>query len=234
MSETKAETRSETRSETGTDANVARAQRLDTATLSDALDKLGINGQCYRIKPRDGGFRLAGRAWTLLYGPAGNPPGTVGDYIDDVPPGSVIVLDNGGRDDATVWGDILTEIAHRRGIAGTVIDGVCRDTHLCVSLGYPVFSTDHWMRTGKDRVQVEATGVPVNIGNARVAPGDLLKGDADGVVVIPREHEERVLDTAEAIEAAEDRIRQAVRGGMRLDEARKAFRYHQLQTRETA
>lgn len=219
---------------TETDRNVARAARLDTATLSDAFDKLGIAGQCHRIKPRDHGFRMAGRAWTLLYGPAGNPAGTVGDYIDDVPPGSVIVLDNGGRTDATVWGDILTEIAHRRGIAGTLIDGVCRDTHLCVSLGYPVFSKDHWMRTGKDRVQVEATGVPVNIGDARVAPGDLVKGDADGVIVIPRAHEDRVLDTAEAIEAAEERIRQAVRGGMRLDQARREFRYHQLQARETA
>jgi regulator of RNase E activity RraA len=214
------------------DPNVARAAKLDTATLSDALDKLGIVGQCHRIKPRSGGFRMAGRAWTLLYGPAGNPPGTVGDYIDDVPPGSVIVLDNGGRDNATVWGDILTEIAHRRGIAGTVIDGICRDTALCLALGYPVFSTDHWMRTGKDRVQVEATGVPVNIGQARVAPGDILKGDADGVVVIPKAHEDRVLDTAEAIEAAEGAIRQAVRGGMRLDEARRLHKYHALQTRE--
>jgi len=121
------------------DPNVARAARLDTATLSDALDKLGIVGQCYKIKPRDPGFRLAGRAWTLKYGPAANPCGTVGDYIDDVAPGSVIVLDNSGREDATVWGDILTEIAHRRGIAGTVINGINRDTHLCLSLGYPVF-----------------------------------------------------------------------------------------------
>ncbi len=213
------------------DKNVARAARLDTATLSDALDKLGLNGQCYRIKPRDNGFRMAGRAWTLLYGPAGNPAGTVGDYIDDVPPGSVVVLDNGGRDNATVWGDILTEIAHRRGIAGTVIDGVCRDVAMCLKLGYPVFAKDHWMRTGKDRVQVEATGVPVNIGDVRVAPGDLLRGDADGVVVIPRDFEDRVLDTAEGIEQAEEAIREAVRGGMRLDEARRQFKYHQLQTK---
>jgi len=216
------------------DENVQRAARLDCSSLSDAMDKLGIVGQCYRIKPRDPGFRMAGRAWTLLYGPAGNPPGTVGDYIDDVPEGSVIVLDNGGRDNATVWGDILTEIAHRRGIAGTVIDGVCRDTALCLKLGYPVFSKDHWMRTGKDRVQVEATQIPVTIGEARVAPGDIVRGDADGVVVIPKEHEDRVLATAEQIEQAEDRIREAVRGGMRLDEARAKFRYHQLQTRTEA
>lgn len=214
------------------DRNVTRAARLDTATLSDALDKHGIVGQCYRIKPRDHSFRMSGRAWTLLYGPASNPPGTVGDYIDDVPPGSVIVLDNGGRDNATVWGDILTEIAHRRGIAGTLIDGICRDTQLCLSLGYPIFSKDHWMRTGKDRVQVEATGIAVNIGDTRVAPGDIVKGDADGVIVIPREHEDQVLDTAEAIETAEARIREAARGGMRLDDARKQFKYHQLQTRQ--
>jgi regulator of RNase E activity RraA len=214
------------------DLNVDRASKFDTATLSDALDKLGIAGLCYRIKPRSGDFRMTGRAYTLQYGPASNPPGTVGDYIDDVPPGSVIVLDNGGRDNATVWGDILTEIAHRRKIAGTVIDGVCRDTALYTQLGYPVFSKDHWMRTGKDRVQVEAVNVAVNIGDARVQPGDILRGDADGVVVLPREHEEKILQVAEQIEHAENAIREAVRSGMRLDEARKQFRYHQLQTRE--
>src|SRR6266705_3680554 len=169
------------------DAGIACAEKLDTATLSDALDRLGIAGQCHRIKPRDPRFGMTGRAFTILYGPAASPPGTVGDYIDDVPPGSIVVLDNGGRQDVTVWGDILTEIAHRRGLGGTVIDGICRDVALCVELGYPVYSRDYWMRTGKDRVQVEATNIPVNIGEARVRPGDLLRGDADGVVVIPRE-----------------------------------------------
>lgn len=216
---------------TAPDDAVTRAARLDTPTLSDALDRLGILGQCYQIKPRSSAFQMTGRAWTLKYGPAAKPCGTVGDYIDDVAPGSVIVLDNNGRDDCTVWGDILTEIAHRRGIAGTVIHGINRDTQLCLNLGYPVFSKDHWMRTGKDRVQVEATGVPVNIGGARVAPGDLIRGDTDGVVVIPKEHEAQVLDVAEEIEAAENHIRQACRDGMRLDEARRQFKYHQLQTR---
>ena len=213
------------------DANVERASRLDTATLSDALDRHGLNGQCYKIKPRSSDFRMTGRAWTLLYGPAGSVPGTVGDYIDDVVPGSVIVLDNGGRDNATVWGDILTEIAHRKGIAGTVIDGINRDVSLCLELGYPIYSRDHWMRTGKDRVQVEATGIPVNIGDVRVCPGDLMRGDADGVVVIPQDRENEVLDAAEAIQAAEDAIRQSVREGMSLRQAREKHRYHQLQTR---
>ena len=214
-----------------TDDNVARAAALDTATLSDALDRLGIAGQCYGLSPRDPGFRMTGRAYTILYGPSGKPSGTVGDYIDDVPAGAVIVLDNGGRDNATVWGDILTEAAHRRGVAGTVIDGINRDVALCRELGYPVFSRGAWMRTGKDRVQVEAVGGPVNIGDARVNAGDILRGDADGVVVIPREHEAEVLAAAEQIHATENRIRVAVRGGLRLDEARKEFGYHALQTR---
>lgn len=214
------------------DANVERASRLDTATLSDALDRLGLAGQCHRIKPRSPDFRMTGRAWTLLYGPAGSPAGTVGDYIDDIAPGSVIVLDNRSREDATVWGDILTEIAHSRKIAGTVIDGINRDVALCLELAYPVFSRDSWMRTGKDRVQVEATGVPVSIGGVRVCPGDLMRGDADGVVVLPRAHEAQLLDAAEQIQAAEDAIRAAVRSGLSLREARNRHRYHELQTRK--
>ena len=216
-----------------TDPNVARAALLDTATLSDALDRLGFGGQCRGIVPCDPHFRMAGRAFTVLYGPAATPAGTVGDYIDDVAPGSVVVLDNGGRDDATVWGDILTEIAHHRGIAGTVIDGVNRDKNLCLELGYPVFSRASWMRTGKDRVQVEGVNVPVSIGAARIAPGDLVRGDSDGIVTIAREHEEDVLRAAEEIQGAEDQIRSAVRTGMRLDEARRQFRYHHLQSRKS-
>lgn len=217
-----------------TDINIARATKLDTATLSDALDRLGLVGQCYKIKPRSTSSRMTGRAWTLLYGPAGNPPGTVGDYIDDIEPGTVIVLANSGRDDVTVWGDILTEVAHKKGIAGTVIDGINRDVALALELGYPIYSRDNWMRTGKDRVQVEATQIPVSIGNARIAPGDLIRGDADGVVVIPRDFEDKVLAVAEQIQDAEDAIRASVRAGMSLRDARKKHGYHQLQTRENA
>ena len=213
------------------DQNLQRASKLDTTALSDALDRLGIAGQCLGIKPLDPRFRLTGRAFTILYGPAAKPPGTVGDYIDDVPPGGVVVLDNGGRENATVWGDILTWVARQRGVAGTVIDGACRDTALALDLGYPIYSRSYSMRTGKDRVQVEAANGPVNIGDARVHPGDLLRGDADGVVVIPRAHEDEILRIAEEIDAAEDRIRRAVQEGKTLAEARRQHGYHQLQTK---
>ncbi|MGD2167222.1 MAG: RraA family protein [Gammaproteobacteria bacterium] len=215
-----------------TDAIAQRAARLDTATISDALDRLGIAGQCLGIKPRDHAFRMTGRAYTVLYGPADKAnPGTVGDYIDDLESGTVVVLDNGGREDATVWGDILTELAHRKGLAGTVIDGANRDTHLCLSLGYPVFSRSYSMRTGKDRVQVNAEQVPVTIGQARVTPGDLLRGDADGVVVVPQSHETEIIEAAEAIHAAEAGIREFLNTGKSLREAREAMQYHRLQRR---
>jgi len=214
------------------DQNVQRASKLDTTALSDALDRLGIPGQCLGIKPLDSRFRLAGRAFTLLYGPAGVPPGTVGDFIDDVPEGNVIVIDNGGCENATVWGDILTMVAHRRNISGTVIDGDCRDTNLSREIGYPIFSRSYSMRTGKDRVQLEATNGPVNIGDARVLPGDILRGDGDGVVVIPQAHEDKLLSIAEEIDAIEEKIRQAVLEGMRLTDARKQYGYHQLQTKK--
>lgn len=214
------------------DINVARAAKLETATLSDALDKLGIAGQCLGIKPLDHQFRLAGRAFTLSYAPVGHPVGTVGDFIDDVPEGYVVVIDNGGREDATVWGDILTFTANKRGLGGTVIDGACRDTHLALDLGYPMYSRSYSMRTGKDRVQLEATQVIITVGDARVSPGDIMRGDSDGVIVIPQVREGEVLDTAEAIDAAEMRIRDAIASGLRLDEARQAQHYHLLQRRD--
>lgn len=213
------------------DKNVERASKLDTTAISDAMDRLGIAGQCLNIKPLDPRFRLTGRAFTILYGPAGTPPGTVGDYIEDVPVGGVVVLDNGGRENATVWGDILTWVANRRGVAGTVIDGACRDTHLARELGYPIYSRSYSMRTGKDRIQVEAMGGPVNIGDARVNQGDILRGDADGVVAIPQAHEDAILTNAEQIDAAESEIRRLVNEGNTLTEARKQLGYHKLQTK---
>jgi regulator of RNase E activity RraA len=177
-------------------------------------------------------MRLAGRAFTILYGPSGKPSGTVGDYIDDVPAGGVVVLDNGGREDATVWGDILTWVAIERRVGGTVIDGACRDTHLALERRYPIFSRSYSMRTGKDRVQVEAVGGIVNIGDARCAAGDILRGDSDGVVVIPAAHEEAVLAAAEEIDTTEQRIRDAVKRGLTLADARIEHGYHALQTRK--
>jgi 4-hydroxy-4-methyl-2-oxoglutarate aldolase len=208
---------------------LARLGKLSTSAVSDALDRLGIAGQALGIAPLDRSFRLVGRAWTLRYGPVGQDRGTVGDYIDELGPGDVVVLDNQGRLDATVWGDLLTTVAHRRAVAGTVIDGVCRDVDRSLQLGYPVFARGNWMRTGKDRVRVEATQVPVSIGGIRVEPGDLILGDGDGLVVIPAIRADNVIGAAEGIEQAEDAIRAAVETGTPLRDARRHTGYHDLQ-----
>ncbi|WP_207844270.1 RraA family protein [Williamsia soli] len=205
---------------------------LGTATISDALDRLGIAGQALGIAPLESSFRLIGRAWTLRYGPVGEDRGSVGDYIDDLGPGDVVVLDNQGRVDATVWGDLLTTTASRRGVAGTVIDGVSRDSDRSTALNYPLFTRGNWMRTGKDRVRVEATQVPVSIGGVRVEPGDLLIGDRDGLVVVPAARADEVLAAAQRIEHAESLIRAAVESGTSLRDARAEVGYHDLQTRQ--
>jgi regulator of RNase E activity RraA len=206
---------------------------MSTATVSDAMDRLGVAGQCLGIKALDPRtMRLCGRAFTVRMIPAETPAGSVGDYIDDVQPGQVVVLDNQGRQNATVWGDILTAIANRMGVAGTVIDGHCRDAHLALQLDYPLFTRGWSMRTGKDRVQLESVNVPVNIGDAPVCAADIVFGDADGVLCIPRKHEQRILEISREIEAAENAIRKAVEGGMPLREARAKFKYHSLQTRQ--
>lgn len=220
--------------ETASDPLVRGFATLGSSAISDALDRLGLPGQPVGIRPVHGELGLCGRGFTVSYVPV--QPGrreTVGDFIDDVPAGSVVVIDNGGRLDATVWGDLMTTVAARNGLAGTVIDGVCRDTPRARELGYPIFARGTFMRTGKDRVTVSATSGPVTIGEHRVNPDDILVGDADGVVIVPAGQAEEVLAVARSIEAAEDGIRALLAAGERLDEARSRHGYHQLQTTQS-
>lgn len=212
-----------------TDTLIERFAALGTATVSDALDRHARPGSLLGIAPLADGQHMAGRAFTVRYVSAQVPAGTVGDFIDQVEPGQVVVLDNDGRVDCTVWGDILTAVAHHRGIAGTVIEGVCRDTHRALSIGYPIYSRGRFMRTGKDRVEVAEEQGPVTIGGVTVRPGDILLGDSDGVVAIPQDIEEQVLDTAEMIHAREESILAAALGGATIAEARAQFGYHDLQ-----
>lgn len=214
------------------DSVLQELARHSTSAISDAMDKLGIAGQIAGVLPIDRGMRLVGRAFTVKYVEVGDVPGTVGDYIDDLSGDTVVVLDNAGRTDATVWGDILTEVAHAKKLAGTVIDGVCRDTDKAVELGYPLFSRSRWMRTGKDRVKVAAYQETVTVGGVEVSAGDILLGDADGVVAIPEARAREVIEIARRVDEAEESIRQAVRNGVSLRDAREKAGYHSLQTRE--
>jgi 4-hydroxy-4-methyl-2-oxoglutarate aldolase len=204
-----------------------------TATISDALDKLGAESALGGLAPLFDTARVFGRAYTVRYVNAGNPPGTVGDYLDDVPPGDVVVLDNAGRTDCTVWGDILTAMAHARNVAGTVIDGVNRDVARALQLSYPIYSKGRYMRTGKDRVEVSDVGGPVSVGGLQVAPGDLLIGDADGVIRVPAALEVRAAEICAVIAASEEKIVADVLSGVSLAEARRRHGYHLLQRKQS-
>lgn len=206
---------------------------LDTPGVSDALDKLGLPGQALGIMPLANYTKVVvGPAFTIKYVPANDPPGTVGDFIDDVAAGDVVVIDNDGRTDCTVWGDIMTQYAGLRDIAATVIDGVCRDVNRALDDNYPMFTAGRFMRTGKDRVEVESVNTTVAIGGVRVSARDIVVADANGVVVVPRHRARDVAATARKIEEVESRIREQIAQGKTLGEARAMLGYHKLQTKE--
>jgi regulator of RNase E activity RraA len=123
----------------------------------------------------------------------------------------------------------MTQYAGARKIAATVIDGVCRDVAKALDDGYPMFSRGRFMRTGKDRVQVESINAPVSIGTARVSARDIVVADANGVVVVPRKRAREVAALARKIEETESQIRARIADGMTLGEARAALGYHMLQ-----
>jgi regulator of RNase E activity RraA len=200
------------------------ARTLSTAEVSDALDALNLPGSALGIKPIAGAQKIFGFAFTVRFA-AIDPfkPGTVGDFIDRLAPETVVVLDNGGRMDCTVWGGILSQLAAHKKLGGTVVNGICRDTAEADAVGYPLYALGKFMRTGKDRVQVEAYDEPVMLGDARVRPGDLIVADADGVVVVPSLKIREVLTKALATREIENQI---------LDAA--LFKYHTLQRSETS
>lgn len=205
---------------------------MDTASISDACDKLGIPCGLLGIQAVIPGTKICGEAFTVHYVPCGMVKGTVGDFIDDVQPGNVVVIDNAGRNYCTVWGDIMTFTAKTKGIEGTVIDGVCRDVDGIRKLDYPIYSKGKYMVTGKERVEVDAVNVPVSVSGVQVRPGDVILADESGALCIPAEKAEEILAIAKHIEEVEQQIIAEVRKGSTLRDARKKLGYHSLQSKE--
>ncbi len=207
-------------------------KKMDTASISDAMDKLGIPCGLLGIQAVVEGNKICGDAFTVHYIPCGMGKGNVGDFIDEVEPGQVVVIDNGGRTYCTVWGDIMTYTAKHKGIEGTLIDGVCRDVNGIKELGYGIYTKGKYMVTGKERVTVDAVNVPVAISGVQVRPGDIILGDDSGALVVPQEKAEEVLAMAQHIEEVEQKIITEVRAGSTLKAAREKLGYHKLQSKE--
>jgi len=206
-----------------------RLSRLPTAAISDALDAVGLPGSLPGVEALSPLSRATGPAFTVTYEPADIGQGSVGDFLDDVPAGAVVVIDNAGRTDCTVWGGIMTRSASVRGVAGTVIHGACRDISTSLRQDYPLWSCGRFMRTGKDRVRLTAVGAPLTVAGVPVSAGDMVCGDADGALVVPAAHLRQIIDLAERIDRTEHDIVEAVLAGRTLREARADFGYHHLQ-----
>ncbi|MFE5580845.1 isocitrate/isopropylmalate family dehydrogenase [Kitasatospora sp. NPDC056531] len=207
---------------------VDRLARLDTASVSDALDSLGVGGVLAGIAPRVPGTRAAGRAFTVTYQPVDSTAEgfrNAANYLDDVPEGSFVVVDNAGDTSCTNWGSLLTKLAQRRGVRGTALHGSARDIAEIRAAGYPLFSTGATMVSGKNRVELAATGRDVVIGAVTVRPGDIVVADDNGALVVPAEHAAEVAERAERVERTESAIAEAVDAGLRLDEARRRYGY---------
>jgi regulator of RNase E activity RraA len=196
-------------------------EKLYAPVLSDSLDAIGIMNQAMRasIRPLDEALRMCGRARTGIYmetahvDPDSNPYELEIAIVDDLQPGDVAVLACGGSSRIAPWGSLLSTATKVRGAAGCVTDGLVRDILEIRRIELPVFHGGIGPLDSKGRGQIQAVDVPVMCGGVRVAPGDLVFGDADGVVVVPQEVEAEVLRIAFEKIAGEDNSINELRAG---------------------
>ena len=203
----------------------ALRQVLYTAVLSDTLDGFGHRDQAMRpfVRPLDDGLVLLGRARTGLYGPVYDAPPGENPYaieialVDDLKDDEVAVLACGGPTDRIApWGELLSTAARARGAAGCVTDGLVRDVRQIRAMGFPVFHGGIGPLDSKGRGRMIAMDVPVEVAGVRVAAGDLVFGDVDGVVVIPQAIAAEVVEAALAKVTGENRTRDDLARGDRL------------------
>jgi len=189
---------------------VDAAATLPTATLHEAGGKIGALPSA--IKPVAPAFAFAGSALTVQCPPGDNL--WLHRALDVARPGDVIVAGCGGAFEHGYWGEIMTAMAQARRLAGLVIDGCVRDARLLEAAGFPVFARGLCIRgTGKDFGAAGWIGHPVLLGDITVHAGDLVAGDADGVVVVPGARAEAVIASSQRREAEESAILRRLAAG---------------------
>ena len=207
------------------DVNPEQLMPLSAAILSDIVDSLGLMRRAMRpfVRPLDDAQVMVGRARTGLYMPAyalregENPYEIEIALVDDLQPQEVVVLAcNGPTERIAPWGELLTTAAQVRGAAGCVTDGLVRDVRQIRAMGFPVFHGGIGPLDTKGRARMVDRDVRVECGGVSIDPGDLVFGDVDGVVVIPRSHEHAVMDLALEKVRGEDNTRDALLQGESL------------------
>jgi len=189
---------------------VEAARNVPAATLHEAGGKIGALPAA--IKPVAPGFRICGAALTV-HSPGGDNL-WLHRAIALAQPGDVLVVYTSGVYEHGYWGEVMTTAAKVRGLAGLVIDGAVRDADLLEAIGFPVFSRGLSIRgTGKDYGAIGWINEPVMIGNVTVSAGDLIVGDRDGVVAIPRARAAEVVAKGTKREADEAAICKRIEAG---------------------
>lgn len=181
---------------------VERLQKLDTASLSDAMWKQ--NAMDSAIKPILPGTQMIGQALTIRTAPSDFM--TVLASLDHIKPGHVLLVDASRVTESAVMGELVCYEARRLGAVGIVVDGAVRDVAPIRRMGFPLFARAIIPRCGSCDVMGEIQ-VPINCGGVNVKPDDWVVGDDDGVVVIPQEKIDLILRICESVEDKEDRIK---------------------------
>lgn len=210
---------------------VERLLKLDTCAVADGMDRLGLAGATYGVRPMWLCPKIVGRAVTMKIKPVGleKPKQHLGTLpIDAAQAGDVIVIDNGGRPDTSCWGGLLALAAKTKGISGVVIDGACRDIDESRELGFPIYARGAVPMTARGRVMQESYNQEIEFAGVQVHPGDLVIADGSGVVVIPRSKEEDVVREAEVVAATEARMAEGIRQGRSILEVLEKLGYEQM------
>lgn len=195
---------------------VERLRTLDACALSDALDSLGLTGATLRLRPLWSCPPIAGAVITVQIAPKGDAQPSVHlntPAIEAAEPGDVIVVANGGREDVSCWGDILSSAARVKGVGGVVIDGACRDIDASAEVGFPVYGLAVVPVSARNRIVQASMNQPVMMAGVTVRAGDLVLADGSGAVFVPADRAEEVIAAAERLVAKQRAMVAAVRAG---------------------
>jgi 4-hydroxy-4-methyl-2-oxoglutarate aldolase len=215
------------------DAYVATIKaKLYTAVLSDVLDELGHPNQALppSIRPLDDAQTMVGFARTGIYRevyrvvPDENPYELEIALVDDLKRNDVAVLGCGGSRRIAPWGELLSTAARARGAAGCLTDGFVRDIRQIRTMAFPVFHGGIAPLDSKGRGKIAEIDVAIHLAGVAVQPGDLVVGDADGVIVVPQSVEARVLERAFEKVDGEDRTREELARGAKLADVFARYR----------
>jgi len=203
-------------------------RELYTPVVGDILDDLGYTHQFLPqpVQPLREEMSLAGRAMPVVmidvYGKQKKPFGLLTEALDQLQPGE-IYLASGGDMRCAYWGEILTATAKKRGAIGAVINGYHRDTPKVLEQNWPVFSRGRFAQDSGVRTQVVDYRCQIEIGQVTVQPGDLVYGDLDGVVIVPKKVEAEVVERALAKARGEKLVRQEIEAGLSSTAAFKKY-----------